>query len=191
MYRLNLRLIPPDNEDNPLSFRCPSPLDLKACSSEMEPSNWFLLVRSLASFWGLKKVNSSLRGKPVQNKFPVWFLVSCIRDTSWLKRKSGEKKQEKKRLLFFIIFLTKVKIGNFTKKKKTVLLMNITLLSIPICIFDIESTESLLFFSFLFNFFFFYLFLDWFKLEIWFKFLNTIRNLHYFLFFVEYWIKKS
>lgn len=118
MYRLNLRLIPPDNEDNPLSFRCPSPLDLKACSSEMEPSNWFLLVRSLASFWGLKKVNSSLRGKPVQNKFPVWFLVSCIRDTSWLKRKSGEKKQEKKRLLFFIIFLTKVKIGNFTKKKK-------------------------------------------------------------------------
>lgn len=156
MYRLNLRLIPPDNEDNPLSFRCPSPLDLKACSSEMEPSNWFLLVRSLASFWGLKKVNSSLRGKPVQNKFPVWFLVSCIRDTSWLKRKSGEKKQEKKDYYFLLFFLRKLRLVILQKKKKkTVLLMNITLLSIPICIFDIESTESLLFFSFLFNFFFF------------------------------------
>lgn len=157
MYRLNLRLIPPDNEDNPLSFRCPSPLDLKACSSEMEPSNWFLLVRSLASFWGLKKVNSSLRGKPVQNKFPVWFLVSCIRDTSWLKRKSGEKKQEKKDYYFLLFFLRKLRrlVILQKKKKKTVLLMNITLLSIPICIFDIEFTESLLFFSFLFNFFFF------------------------------------
>lgn len=148
MYRLNLRLIPPDNEDNPLSFRCPSPLDLKACSSEMEPSNWFLLVRSLASFWGLKKVNSSLRGKPVQNKFPVWFLVSCIRDISWLKRKSGEKKQEKKDYYFLLFFLRKLRLVILQKKKKTVLLMNITLLSIPICIFDIESTESLLFFFF-------------------------------------------
>lgn len=98
MYRLNLRLISPDNEDNPLSFRCPSPLDLKACSSEMEPSNWFLLVRNLASFWGLKKINSSLRGKPWSG------FLSLALETLLIKEKERRERENRKKKGIIIFY---------------------------------------------------------------------------------------
>lgn len=188
MYRLNLRLIPPDNEDNPLSFRCPSPLDLKAYSSEIEPSNWFLFVPSLASFWGLKRrIPLSVR-----NKFPVWFLVSCIRDTSWLKTRR-EKTGKKKGLLFFLRKLRWLAILQILEKKNCAFNEH----NIIVCTDDLYLFIPILnppkfytFFFVLFNFFSIYFSIDL-NLKFDSVFKHDTRFTLFFFSLVEYWIKKS